>query len=254
MRIFPSKRQLAVIQIVSLLAFLGVWEGSVRLGWMPHVLVPPPSSLIGAFIREYQLGLWTANVLHSLHHYAWGVIVGSVLGIALGVSSALWPQVEAAQEGIARLLRPIPPLAWIPFAIIWFGISELAAAFIIGVGVFWFNYFASITAVKSVDQGYYELAQAFGQGGFFSRVRKISLPGAAPGLLSGIRAGLGMGWVTLLAAELFGVNGIGHRMTEASGLLATDVVVLYMATIALLYTLSDIFVVLVTRLVLRWQE
>lgn len=242
------------IQIAGLALFLSFWEGVVQLGWMPRVLVPPPSSLLGTFLREWGLGIWSESVLRSLNHYFWGVGIGSFLGIALGIASAHWPRVEAAQEGIARILRPIPPLAWIPFAIIWFGITETAAAFIIAIGVFWFNYFATLHAVKSIDSGFDELARAFGQGGFSARLSKITLPGAAPGILSGIRSGLGMGWVTLLAAELFGVVGIGHRMIEASGLMATDVVILYMATIALLYTISDMALLLTTRLMLRWQE
>jgi NitT/TauT family transport system permease protein len=242
------------VPILSMLIFLAVWEGCVRSGLIPKVLVPPPSSVIPSFIREQSHGIWLHNVLASLRHYSAGVLVGSVLGISLGVASGLWPLVQRSQEGIARLLRPIPPIAWIPFAIIWFGVTETAASFIIAIGVFWFNYFATYTAVKNVDRGFIELSYAFSQGGFFSRLTKVILPGAAPGILSGIRAGLGMGWVTVLAAELFGIPGIGQRMMEAGGLLATDVVILYMVTIACLYSISDVAVSIFSNSVLRWQE
>lgn len=242
------------VPILSMLIFLTVWEGCVRSGIIPKVLVPPPSSVIPSFIREQSHGIWLHNVLASLRHYSAGVLVGSVLGISLGVASGLWPLVQRSQEGIARLLRPIPPIAWIPFAIIWFGVTETAASFIIAIGVFWFNYFATYTAVKNVDRGFIELSYAFSQGGFFSRLTKVILPGAAPGILSGIRAGLGMGWVTVLAAELFGIPGIGQRMMEAGGLLATDIVILYMVTIACLYSISDVAVAMFSNSVLRWQE
>jgi NitT/TauT family transport system permease protein len=242
------------VPILSMLIFLAVWEGCVRSGIIPKVLVPPPSSVIPSFIREQSHGIWLHNVLASLRHYSAGVLVGSVLGISLGVASGLWPLVQRSQEGIARLLRPIPPIAWIPFAIIWFGVTETAASFIIAIGVFWFNYFATYTAVKNVDRGFIELSYAFSQGGFFSRLTKVILPGAAPGILSGIRAGLGMGWVTVLAAELFGIPGIGQRMMEAGGLLATDIVILYMMTIACLYSISDVAVAMFSDSVLRWQE
>jgi ABC-type nitrate/sulfonate/bicarbonate transport system permease component len=242
------------VPILSMLIFLAVWEGCVRSGIIPKVLVPPPSSVIPSFIREQSHGIWLHNVLASLRHYSAGVLVGSVLGISLGVASGLWPLVQRWQEGIARLLRPIPPIAWIPFAIIWFGVTETAASFIIAIGVFWFNYFATYTAVKNVDRGFIELSYAFSQGGFFSRLTKVILPGAAPGILSGIRAGLGMGWVTVLAAELFGIPGIGQRMMEAGGLLATDIVILYMVTIACLYSISDVAVAMFSNSVLRWQE
>jgi len=239
---------------ISLIVFLSIWEAAVRSGLLPQVLVPPPSSVIPTFLREQANGMWWHNVVASLRHYALGVIIGSVLGISLGVASGLWPIVQQSQEGVARLLRPIPPIAWIPFAIIWFGVTEAAAAFIIGIGVFWFNYFASYTAVKGVDKGYVELANAFGRGRFLDRLVNIILPGAAPGIFSGIRAGLGMGWVTVLAAELFGISGIGQRMMEAGGLLATDVVVLYMVTIAALYSMCDIAITSISKGVLQWQE
>ncbi len=242
------------VPILSMLVFLATWEGCVRSGIIPRVLVPPPSSVIPSFIREQSHGIWLQNVIASLRHYSAGVLLGSVLGIALGVASGLWPLVQRSQEGIARLLRPIPPIAWIPFAIIWFGVTETAASFIIAVGVFWFNYFATYTAVKGVDRGLIELSYAFSQGRFLDRLTKIILPAAAPGILSGIRAGLGMGWVTVLAAELFGIPGIGQRMMEAGGLLATDIVILYMVTIAALYTISDVAVNAFSNSVLRWQE
>lgn len=234
--------------------FLAAWELSSRLGLIPSVLIPPPSSVVASFQREAGSGMWQTYVLSSLRHYALGVALGSILGIALGVAAALWPVVEAAQEGVARLLRPIPPIAWIPFAIIWFGVTEAAAAFIIAIGVFWLNYFAANTAVKLVDKGLIEVAHAFGQGKTHKRLIDVVLPGAAAGIFSGLRAGLGMGWIAVLAAELFGIPGIGQRMMEASGVLATDIVVLYMATIALLYAICDASIVALSERVLRWAH
>lgn len=193
-------------------------------------------------------------VLASLSHYALGFLLGSFLGVSLGVAVALFPTVEASQVWLARVFRPIPPLAWIPFAIIWFGISETAAAFIISIGIFWINYFTSMGAVQAVDKDLIEVARAFGHRSFFALLRKVILPGAAPGILSGLRAGLGQGWMTVVAAELFGISGIGQRMIEASGLLASEVVVLYMFSIALLYGVSDYIFVRIQDKVLEWQR
>lgn len=246
-------RHLRPLSLISLALFLGVWEGAVRLGFLPAVLVPAPTSVIGAFQREYASGALILAVANSLDHWVVGALIGTVLGISLGVAAALWREIEAIQEGIARLLRPISPIAWIPFAIIWFGVSRGAAAFIIAVGVFWINYFAALSAVRGVDPGLVELSRAFGQGGLRQRLFKVILPGAAGGILSGVRSGLGMSWIVVLVAELFGVHGIGQRMMEASGFLATDVVLLYMVTVSLLYTVCDVAVVGVSRRLLRWM-
>jgi len=245
-------RHPALLSAAGFIAFLALWEATVRTGILPPAWVPAPSAVPLALVRELRNGIWITAVGDSLSHYAIGVIIGSLLGIAVGTAVALLPRFDAAQAWVARLLRPIPPLAWIPFALIWFGASETAAAFIIGIGVFWLNYFASQSAVRAVDPGLIELAAAFGQGGFFRRLWKVVLPAASPGIFSGVRSGLGQGWMAVVAAELFGIPGIGQRMTEAAGLLATDVLVLYMLTIALLYGLTDFLFQLVTDRALAW--
>ncbi|MDE2006423.1 MAG: ABC transporter permease [Rhodospirillales bacterium] len=249
-----TPRRPALLSAAGLIAFLGVWEGAVRSGALPSAFVPAPSAVPLALVAEIRDGLWTTAVADSLTHYATGVIGGSLLGIAAGAAVALLPRFAAAQAWVARVLRPIPPLAWIPFALIWFGASETAAAFIIGIGVFWLNYFAALAAVRAVDPGLIELARAFGQGGFFRRLVKVVLPAASPGILSGVRSGLGQGWMAVVAAELFGIPGIGQRMTEASGLLATDVLVLYMLTIAALYGATDLVFERIASRVLAWTQ
>lgn len=243
----------SLLSAAGLVAFVGLWEAVARSGLVPAALLPAPSTLPAEFVSEITLGIWQRMVAASLLHYSIGLGLGSVLGVAAGGAAAVFPRVDAAQAWVARLLRPIPPLAWIPFAIIWFGISETAAAFIIAIGIFWINYFTAYAAVQAVDKDLIEVAVAFGHHSLPSRLRKVILPAAAPGLLSGLRAGIGQGWMTVVAAELFGITGIGDRMMQAAGLLATPVVVVYMATIALLYGLSDMAFVMAQKRILRWQ-
>ena len=231
-----------------------VWEAVSRSGLMPRTLIPPPSAVPSALVAEIRSGIWLQKVLASLRHYLAGLAIGSVTGVAAGVLVARLPRVEAAQAGLVRVLRPIPPLAWIPFAIIWFGVSETAATFIISIGIFWINYYTSLGAVQSVDEGLLELARAFGHTGTVGQLFKVVLPAASPGILGGLRAGIGQGWMTVVAAELFGIPGIGQRMMDASGLLATDVVVVYMLTISALYALTDTLFVLIRNRVLVWQQ
>jgi NitT/TauT family transport system permease protein len=248
----PRGRRL-IASAAGLAGFLLLWEGILRLGLLPNTLVPLPSAIPGVLAQEIRDGIWQTMVVSSLQHYGIGLLLGSSLGIAVGMSAAMFPAFDAVHAWLARLLRPIPPLAWIPFAIIWFGITPTAAAFIISIGVFWINYFASYSAVDAIDPGYQELAAAFGQNQPLVRLRKITLPAAAPGILGGLRAGLGQGWMTVVAAELFGITGIGQRMMEASSLLATDIVVVYMLTIAGLYALVDAVFVMLQRRILQWQ-
>lgn len=247
-----TKGRSAGLGAIGLLVFLAAWELFARSA--NSALVPPPSAIPGAWMSEIQNGFWHRMVLASFSHYAAGFLIGSTLGVLCGVVVALLPTVAALQSGLVRVLRPIPPLAWTPFAIIWFGISESAAAFLISIGIFWINYFATLTAVQSVDKDLLEVARAFGHRSTMGQLMKVVLPAASPGILGGLRTGLGQGWMTVVAAELFGITGIGQRMMEASGLLATDVVVLYMLTIGGLYALTDYVFVAMQQRVLAWQK
>ncbi|HYD99364.1 MAG TPA: ABC transporter permease subunit [Alphaproteobacteria bacterium] len=234
--------------------FLGLWELLPRLGLVNRTLLPPPSDIPAAFAAELRAGYWQVAVVDSFRHYLYGLTLGTGLGVALGVAAALAPRFEAATAWVVRLLRPIPGLAWVPFAIIWFGISEQAATFIIVVGVLWINFFASYAAVRAVDRDLLEVADAFGHRRWLPKLVKIVLPAAAAGILGGVRTGLGQGWMSVVAAELFGIPGLGSRMMQASSLLATETVVVYMITIAVLYGLTDSLFGLLRDRVLAWQR
>ena len=142
-----------LLSIAGLALFLCIWEAAVRSGLLPRTLVPAPSAVPQAFVNELRNGFWVSSVLASLNHYALGLAFGSVGGVAFGLATALSPRLDALTAGLTRLLRPIPPLAWIPFALIWFGATEGAAAFIIAIGVFWVNYFATFAAVRGDRSG-----------------------------------------------------------------------------------------------------
>lgn len=239
---------------LGLALLFGLWEGAMRVGLLPANLLPYPSDLPAAWAGELRSGAWPRAILDSLTHYALGLLIGTVLGIVLGIACALLPTLDALLAGIVRLLRPIPGLAWVPFAILWFGLSTAGATFVIAISVLWINFYAAHGAVQAIDRDLIEVARAFGHRGFVSRLSKIVLPAAAPGILAGLRTGTGQAWMSVVAAELFGVPGIGARMMQASSLLATDLVVVYMLTIALLYALTDICFVLVRNRLLSWQN
>ncbi|GJE42878.1 ABC transporter permease [Methylobacterium soli] len=242
-----------LLAAAGLIAFLGFWEAMPRLGLINPAFLPPPSTLPAAFLREISLGIWPEAVVASLSHYIVGLAVGAGAGIGLGLLSGMFRPFEAFTAWIVRLLRPIPGLAWVPFAIIWFGVQPSAAVFIIAIGVFWIVFFATQGAVRHVDRDLIEVAQAFGFRSPLSRLVKILLPAATPGILVGLRTALGQAWMAVVAAEIFGVPGVGQRMMQASSLLSTDIVVVYMLTMAALYGLFDTAFVALQGWLLRWR-
>jgi NitT/TauT family transport system permease protein len=225
-----------------------------RLGLVNPSFLPPPSVLPAAFLKELRSGAWPDAVTASLSHYVVGLAIGTALGVALGTVTGMSLAAEQASAWVVRLLRPIPGLAWVPFAILWFGVDDAAAVFIIAIGVFWIAFFAAHGAIGGVDRDLVEVAEAFGYRSPLQRLRKILLPAALPGILVGLRTALGQAWMAVVAAEIFGVAGLGQRMMQASSLLATELVVVYMLTIAALYGLVDTGFVALQGWLLRWKR
>ena len=242
-----------LLPLAGLVAFFLLWEAVPRLGLVNPAFLPPPSTLPEAFGREIRSGEWTTAIGNSLVHYVTGLLTGVGLGVAAGIWTGLSGTAEALTSWVVRVLRPIPGLAWVPFAIIWFGVSPSAAVFIIAVGVFWIVYFATNGAIRAVDRDLIEVADAFGFRSAPERLVKVMLPAATPGILVGVRTAIGQAWMSVVAAEIFGVAGLGQRMMQASTLLATDIVVVYMLTMALLYGILDAAFVSLQRWTLRWR-
>jgi NitT/TauT family transport system permease protein len=242
-----------LLAAVGLAAFLAIWESVPRLGLVNPTLLPPPSELPAAFLREFRSGMWAEMVALSLGHYILGFIFGAGFGAIAGVLTGMYLPLDWLTAWVVRLLRPIPNLAWAPFAIIWFGVEQSAAVFIISIGVFWITYFAAQGAIRGVDRDLIEVAEAFGFRSGRERLVKVLLPAAAPGILIGLRTALGQAWMAVVAAELNGVSGLGSRMMQASSLLATDIVVVYMLTMAALYGIMDAGFVFAQSRLLQWK-
>lgn len=243
----------ALIGAAGVVMFVALWKSAEHFEWVRRGTMPDPFLLPAAFLDEWRTGRLLPAVGQSLIHYVWGLSLGAFLGVAIGLGAATNAWFDAAQAWLARILRPIPPLAWVVFAIAWFKVSHAGAAFVIAIGVFWVNYFATYAAVRNIDPRFYELARAFGQGGYIRRTLSITLPAAAPGLISGIRTGVGQAWMTLIAAELLGVPGMGQEMNSAAGVGAYEAVVIYMLAISAVYSISDWCVARGEARVLKWR-
>ena len=148
---------------LGLLVFIALWKSAESFEWVRRGTIPDPFTIPTAFWDELTSGRLVPAIGSSLVHYVWGLAFGSVLGFGVGLGVATQPWLDAFHAWLARILRPIPPLAWVVFAIAWFKVSHAGAAFVISIGVFWVNYFATYSAVRNVDPRFYELAQAFGR-------------------------------------------------------------------------------------------
>lgn len=248
------------------LVFLVAW--TLAAATQPVFLLPSPLEVAAAFVQEvtapavYTVPLLGLDVtltripvklLQSLQHYVPGLAIGTALGIALGVAMGWSGALDDALTPVTRVLRPIPPLAWIAFAIVWIGIGHAGATFIVAIGAFWINFYNAYAGVEGVPRDLVEVASSLGVHDDRQLIRKVVLPSASPEIMTGIRTSIGQCWMVVVAAELFGAPGIGFQIISASQNLNTDVSVVYMLVISVVFLVSDSLFRRVERQVLAWR-
>jgi len=239
------------LQVGALAAFVAIWWG-VGL-FTPRTLLPRPPAVATVLASDLASGQVFELALQSLRHYIPGLLIGSALGMAVGVAVGWSRTAENTVGTVASVLRPVPPLAWIPFAIIWFGLNDRGAAFIIAIVAFWINYYNAEGGVASVDDRLLEVAQSLGTKADLRLIRKVVLPSAAPELFTGFRTAAGQAWMVMVAAELLGVPGIGKHLWDAANFLRMEVVIAYMLVIGVLFLISDRLIKVVEGKVLAWR-
>ena len=234
-----------------LLAFLALWH-LVSLT-QPAYVLPSPAAVGVRFVEEAASGTMLAALSSSVRHWIPGTVVGTALGVGAGIALAWSDPLDDVTAPLVRVLRPVPPLALIGFAIAWFGINDAGAAFIIAVGAFWINFYAAFGAVEGVSEELLDVGRTLGVHSDLDMIRSIVIPAALPEITTGIRTGLGRCWMLVVAAEIFGVPGIGREILRASNNLLVDKVIAYILVLSLLYLVVDVAFRAVQRRVLVWR-
>jgi NitT/TauT family transport system permease protein len=195
------------------LALLGAWQLAVSLH--PHQLLPGPWKTAHGIADLFPHGLIVKYIVASVFRVTWGFFLAVVVAVPLGLAVGWYPRAEMALNPILQILRPISPLAWIPIAILWFGVGDLAAVFLIFVGCFLPLLLTVINAVQSVPAVYINAGRNFGLGPL-ALMRRILYPAIVPRLMTGLRITLGIAWLVVVAAEMIAVNsGLGFLIVDA---------------------------------------
>ena len=229
-------------------ALLGLWQVAVMRH--PGGLLPGPWGVVGGIADLLRHGLLGKYVVASLFRVTWGFGLAVVLAIPLGMAIGWYERAEMALNPLIQVLRPISPLAWIPIAILWFGVGDGAAVFLIFLGCFFPLLLTAINAVRSIPQVYVNAGRNFGlpTTDLFGRVL---LPAAMPQLMVGLRITLGVAWLVVVAAEMIAVNsGLGFLIVDARNAgNRYDLVVAGMVLIGVIGLLLD----LALRRMERWR-
>jgi ABC-type nitrate/sulfonate/bicarbonate transport system permease component len=218
----PVVRALHRLTLVLLVALL--WELAARLGWINTQVFPPPSAIANVIASQLLSGALPGDVWASLSRVFTGVVIAAVFGIVLGSLLARYDRLAFYISPAIELVRPISVIAWIPVAIIWFGLGDRSAWFIIALGAFFPVFTNTFSGMKQIPPVYLQAAKTLGLGRRLL-FTQVLWPAALPGILSGIRIGLGVGWMCVIAAEMIAASsGLGYLIQTARVLIETELV------------------------------
>jgi NitT/TauT family transport system permease protein len=190
-----------------------IWQ--IAVGRHPLHLLPSPWGVIGGMADLLRHGLLLKYVVASLFRVTWGFVLAAVLAIPLGLTIGWHRRLEMALNPLIQIFRPISPLAWIPIAILWFGVGDLSAIFLIFLGCFFPLLLTAINAVKGIPSVYINAGRNFGMGSA-TLVYRVLYPAVAPQLIIGLRITLGIAWLVVVAAEMIAVDsGLGFLIVDA---------------------------------------
>jgi NitT/TauT family transport system permease protein len=240
----------------AILVALVIWE-VIAAGIIKNpFILPSPVDVLFAFIDLLSKGRLLLDFEASLIHFGIGLIAALLIGIPIGIVMGWSRRFDAFLDPVIEILRPIPPLAWIPFAIIWFGLTSWSAGFVIFIGAVFPVIINTYSGFRGVPRIFVEAGKMLGCTKNLDLIRYIAFPAALPSVAAGIRIASGVGWMCLVAAELFGVsnNGLGMALWFYYNLHQMDSVVVYMILLGLSGLFFDtVFRYYIDRHFLKWR-
>jgi taurine transport system permease protein len=253
----PGEGQSATISVVTMTLLFVLWFVVTNAGWIKPLFLPSPQAVFQQFM-EYLTGtandkpLWQhflASILRVSAAFWLAFVTAVPVGIAMGMSRVA----RGIFDPPIEFYRPLPPLAYLPLIIIWFGIDETPKVLLIFLSCFAPLALAARSGMKSASQE--QINAAYSMGATYGQViRHVILPSALPEILVGMRIAIGFGWTTLVAAEMVAANvGLGQMVLNASNFLRTDIVVMGIVVIGVVAYAFDMFMRWVERRLVPWK-
>lgn len=248
-----KKAGYALEYIALVAAIIIVWIIMGSTGKLNPVIMPSPSKVGGTVISLIQSGDLWENLWISVVRVLQGYLLASILGIVLGILIGLSNHLDRLTGLLIQLIKPIPPIAWIPLVILWFGIGESGKIFLIFLGGFFTVLINVIDGIRQTDIKLIEVSKSM-ETPFLKHIFMMVIPSAAPNIFTGLRTGLSSCWMCVVAAELVSsTTGLGYLIMNARQFGKTDVVIVGMLTIGIIGKIMDSLLRLVEKLVIRWN-
>ncbi|MRW94793.1 ABC transporter permease subunit [Duganella sp. FT80W] len=265
-----SWRQLGIGLVLPALV-IAVWQAVTVLGWVNPQVLPSPLAVAekwiayllplqpydpaaGGWLQWAVSGELITDSISSLYRVVVGFLIGGGLALPLGLAMGMSKHVYDWFNVLVQMVRPIPPIAYIPLSMLWFGLGNPPAVFLIALGAFFPVLMNTIAGVRQVDGIYIRAARNLGASGLTMFVRVI-LPAAVPYILSGVRIGIGTAFIVVIVAEMVAVNnGLGFRILEAREYFWSDKIIAGMITIGLIGLAIDVGMNKLNNHLLRWHR
>lgn len=241
-----------------LVIFIAVWElvsvFGQRINPQLDVMMPPPTAVISAASDLMARGVLFTHIFASLSRVLLAVGAATALGVPLGLAMGWSARFRFVVDPLLEFIRPIPPLAWIPLSILWFGIGDAQIVYIIFLAAFFPIVLNSLAGARDVDPYLVRAGLSLG-----ARPKElfltVVLPAALPNIFTGMRIGLGIGWMALVAGELVAApSGLGYLINNARTLFRSDYILLGMVLIGALGLLLDYLMRQAARLAMPWHK
>lgn len=242
------------ISILSPLTLLFIWEIAARAGFVDTRLLSSPSLILQAFFPLLISGDLIYNTWVSVLRVIWGFLAGAIPGILLGMSMGLSPFVRSAVEPMIAATYPIPKLAIMPLILLIFGLGETSKIFTIAIGVFYLVVINTMAGVLNIDKIYLEVAKNFGASrkDFYLTV---ALPGALPMIFAGLKLGMGMALILIVAAEMSAAKaGVGWMIWRAYDMFDIEQMFVALITLSVLGYIFSLLLDWLEHLVLPWKQ
>ena len=235
-----------------ILVILAVWSAMAGAGKLNPVILPSPAKIVQTAWKLISNGSLFENALISLTRVLQGYFLAAILGIVLGILIGLSRHLERITQLLFQIVKPIPPIAWIPLVILWFGIGESGKVFLIFLGGFFTILTNVVDGIRHTDVKLKEVARVM-EVPFYKTVIRLMIPSAAPNIFTGLRTGLASCWMCVVAAELVSsTTGLGYLIMNARQFGNTDVVIIGMITIGIIGKLMDSLLKWIEGRVIQW--
>lgn len=239
--------------ILPVVLLLG-WEALSRIGFFPPNLLPAPSSVLQALWDLGATGELFAHIGITLYRVALGFLSGSVVATVLGALTGYSPLLHDLFDPLLQSLRNIPSLAWVPLFILWMGIYEPSKVALIAVGVFFPTYLNLMSGVQNVDRKLVEVGKVYRLKSW-QLIRRVFLPATLPAYMVGLRSGLGLGWMFVVAAEIMGASkGLGFLLVDGQSTGRPTIILASILLFAVLGKLTDAGLAAIGHRLLSWQD